>query len=73
MLWPDVGAHRVHGMSESIRPRGTVERTCETCRWSMWFDPLHPSATAVPFVCGECRGDPSPFGGLPTNLKEHLP
>lgn len=58
-------------MSESIRPRGTVERTCTECGWSMWFDPLHPSATAIPFVCATCKGEPQ-FVGLPANLKEHI-
>lgn len=60
-------------MTEDIRPRGTVERTCTACGWSMWFDPLHQSATALPFVCRDCKGEPSPFVGLPQNLKEHIP
>jgi hypothetical protein len=30
-------------VSDDIRPRGIVERTCSRCSWSMWFDPLHPA------------------------------
>lgn len=47
-------------MSDSLRPRGTVQRTCTKCEWSMWFDPLHSNATAIPFVCDECLGIPRP-------------
>lgn len=42
-------------MNDSLRPSGTVERICDLCNWSSWYDPLSPEATIVPFVCLPCR------------------
>lgn len=61
-IWPDQcaenGCHRHTIEVDDIRPAGIVERTCAGCGWSSWHDPTSAGATAVPFVCDRCAGEP---------------
>jgi hypothetical protein len=42
-----------------LRPRGTVELECTSCRARSWFDPIGPEvAAAATFICDHCITDP---------------
>ena len=41
-------------MTDDIRPRKTVEVTCDLCDWSFWVDSLDPSLPEGPFLCDRC-------------------
>lgn len=44
-------------MSDSLRPKGTVEVTCTQCGyWSFWIDALDPRLPDGPFLCSDCDG-----------------
>lgn len=48
---------------DDIRPRGTVQLECPECKWSAWYDALHPDVEAAKqpgWKCRECRGEPAP-------------
>lgn len=42
-------------MSDSLRPRGTVEVTCGECRWCFWVACDDPSLPDGPWTCISCE------------------
>lgn len=45
----------LHGMSDNIRPHGSVEVRC-ACDWSFWVDANDPRLPAGLFICDSCSG-----------------
>lgn len=50
---------KVSLLDSELRPKGNMERTCDTCGWTTWFDPLSPEATIIPYICKACIDNPT--------------
>lgn len=46
----------MNSSKDDIRPRGTVEVTCQKCDWCFWIDSLDPRLPSGPFICPTCDG-----------------